>query len=246
MWPIAAINVVPGQRRWAVAGGSNVAAAVLNTTSCSVMRTGVEVCRVGLTPAEAGPITGAAGLDSKCNMCGCLRDDWWLRAGATVSEHLEDKHHHGRNTSSKLMRSDLSFPQASMPAVGALVRCTDGAYMVRPPQDCRSPTTARAHARRLHRLLVRRPHHVELPLRRNYIRAATRRRVQPSPAARSCACFPVNLRSEDNVGGSMAQLASGAARWAAVGRARYARRLAQALSDAMPQMCARPPRSWAV
>ena len=136
MWPIAAINVVPGQRRWAVAGGSNVAAAGLNTTSCSVMRTGVEVCRVGLTPAEAGPITGAAGLDSKCNMCGCLRDDWWLRAGATVSEHLEDKHHHGRNTSSKLMRSDLSFPQASMPAVGALVRCTDGAYMVRPPQDC--------------------------------------------------------------------------------------------------------------
>jgi hypothetical protein len=45
---------------------------VLSTTSCSLMRAGVEACRVPLTGEEAGPTAGAAGLDSRCNMSGCL------------------------------------------------------------------------------------------------------------------------------------------------------------------------------
>jgi hypothetical protein len=36
------------------------------------MRAGVEACRVPLTGEEAGPTAGAAGLDSRCNMSGCL------------------------------------------------------------------------------------------------------------------------------------------------------------------------------
>src|SRR3981189_3226029 len=72
MWLIAAINRVARHRRGVVAGVGNAAAAVLNTTSCSLMRAGVEACRVPLTGEEAGPTAGAAGLDSRCNMSGCL------------------------------------------------------------------------------------------------------------------------------------------------------------------------------
>jgi hypothetical protein len=45
---------------------------VLNTTSCSLMRAGVEACRVPLTGEKAGPTAGAAGLGSRCTMSGCL------------------------------------------------------------------------------------------------------------------------------------------------------------------------------
>ncbi len=41
IWRMAAINVVPGQCRWVGAGGTSAAAAVVKTTSCSVIRTGV-------------------------------------------------------------------------------------------------------------------------------------------------------------------------------------------------------------
>jgi hypothetical protein len=58
MWPIAATNVAPSQRWWRAAAGADIAAAVLNATSCSVTRTRVVVDFVesfadGADPASA-------------------------------------------------------------------------------------------------------------------------------------------------------------------------------------------------
>jgi hypothetical protein len=53
MRPIAAISVAPSQR-WRAAAGADIAAAVLNATSCSVTRTRVVVDSVdGADPASA-------------------------------------------------------------------------------------------------------------------------------------------------------------------------------------------------
>lgn len=70
MWmrPIAAVNVVPRKRWWAVVDGNNVAAAVLNRTSCSGIRIGVAARRSELTGDAADPIFGA-GFVRKCNIC---------------------------------------------------------------------------------------------------------------------------------------------------------------------------------
>jgi hypothetical protein len=107
MRPIAATNLVPRQRGGILTGGSNVAAAVLKTTSCSVMRTGAEVPWVWLTEVEVGATSGAAGLDSKCIIRGCLR---YLMALAVVTTFrcLKDKHQSALTTSYKRMRSGAS------------------------------------------------------------------------------------------------------------------------------------------
>src|SRR5260370_8573756 len=92
MWmlPIAAISVVP-RRRWRVAaGGTDIAAAVLNATSCSVTRTRVGLCCVEPTADGADPTSGVAvDAGSKCDILRMPPDGWWLLTGVTASELIE-------------------------------------------------------------------------------------------------------------------------------------------------------------
>jgi hypothetical protein len=71
-----------------------------------------------------------------------------------------------------------------MPAVGELVRCTDGRWMVRPPLHCprRAPARARPGARRSSAVLVpRRAHHVGVRLHlRGLVEAYARDSVNPT------------------------------------------------------------------
>lgn len=67
MWPIAAISVVP-RPRWCVVAGAAIAAALLNRTYCSVMRT----CGADTASALPRPVfsDADAGLDSELVMAG--------------------------------------------------------------------------------------------------------------------------------------------------------------------------------
>jgi hypothetical protein len=93
MRPIAAVSVAPRQRRRTVAG-ADIAAAVLNATSCSVTRTGVGPRFVVPTADGADPTSGAAVYPGRtCDILRMPPDGWWLlsesqlRYGFTATAH---------------------------------------------------------------------------------------------------------------------------------------------------------------
>ena len=126
MRPIAAARVATSsQRRRVVAGGTDIAAAVLKTTSCSVMRTRVGLRCVEPTADEADPTSGGA-VDpgSTCNILRMPPDGWWLLPESQLrywfkavalelplafsggrddhlNEHFREKHRETPNTSSR-------------------------------------------------------------------------------------------------------------------------------------------------
>jgi hypothetical protein len=62
MWPIAAISVAPSQRWWRAGAGADIAAPVLNATSCSVTRTRVVVDSVVSLADRADPASALVRL----------------------------------------------------------------------------------------------------------------------------------------------------------------------------------------
>jgi hypothetical protein len=124
MRPIAAPSVASRRRR-VVAGGTDIAAAVLKTTSCSVTRIGVGLRCAEPTVDEADPTSGVAvDLGSRCNILRMPPDGWWLLPESQLrywfkavalelplafgggcddhlDEHFRDKHRETPNTSSE-------------------------------------------------------------------------------------------------------------------------------------------------
>jgi hypothetical protein len=113
MWPIAAMNVVASRRWRVVGGGTDIAAAVLNETSCSVMRTGVGLCCVEPTADGADP-TSDVSVDAvvEFDICGYLPTGGGLAIFGMPDAHLDqlfrEKHQETPKTSSKWMRSSYS------------------------------------------------------------------------------------------------------------------------------------------